>query len=159
MTITLETAPVILTPSNDPTPVEKAVIDGILDDFPPETFLTFVFHRADGGARLWHAWTDGGTALGDRVDQLATAAGMDAADDMAIGARHVEQSTRGRVEINAYPLRPILADVEGEHGSDPVHRDKLRRALDWYAEQKGWPVLDDGYHAPWIGYGPKLRNR
>ena len=67
-------APVVLTPTDDPTSVEKAVADSITADFEPETFLWIVFHRPDVGARIWYAWTAGGHPLGDRIDRAALAA-------------------------------------------------------------------------------------
>ncbi|MFF3159548.1 hypothetical protein [Streptomyces sp. NPDC057910] len=45
-TSTLATPPLVLTPTNDPTPVELTVVDGTVGDFEPETFLWIVFHAA-----------------------------------------------------------------------------------------------------------------
>ncbi|WP_241990552.1 hypothetical protein [Streptomyces sp. AC1-42T] len=72
--------PAVLTPTGNPTPVEQAVAEGIAAGFDPEMFLWINFRRPDGGVRVWYAWTAGGEPLGDRVDQLATAGGLDAAD-------------------------------------------------------------------------------
>ncbi|MFF3904442.1 hypothetical protein ACFYZJ_00130 [Streptomyces sp. NPDC001848] len=36
-------------------------------------FLWIVFHRPGGGACIRFAWTDRGSALGERIDQLALA--------------------------------------------------------------------------------------
>jgi hypothetical protein len=146
--------PVVLTPSADPTPVEKAVADGIAADFDPETFLWLTFHRPDGGARIWYAWTAGGHPLGDRVDQLATAAGYDAADWLHISDRHQLASERGRVTIWAYPLRPVLADVRNGVRGPEDRREGLRRILRKAGELTG--------QAPrtltprWLGFGPAL---
>ncbi|MET9896854.1 hypothetical protein ABZZ47_43150 [Streptomyces sp. NPDC006465] len=68
-------APVVLTPTDDPTSVEKAVADSITADFEPETFLRIVLHRPDGGARIWYAWTAGGHPLGDRIAHGGVAEG------------------------------------------------------------------------------------
>ncbi|MDX2649289.1 hypothetical protein PV341_38140 [Streptomyces sp. PA03-1a] len=152
------TAPrTLLTPTGDPAPVERAAVDSILDGHEPETFLWVVFTKPDGGARVWHAWTDGGTALGDRIDGLATAAGLDAADWLHIGDRHCLQSTRGRIEIQAYPLRPVLADVQaGVRGPDD-RRNRLREFVDLAAEMNGSTKRPG--EPPWLGYGPAIVNR
>lgn len=157
-TTTILAPPVILTPTNDPTPVEKAVVDGILDDFEPETYLSFVFNRPDGGARTWDAWTTGGQPLGDSIDQHAMAADLDAVDWFHIADRHGQHGTRGCVEITAYPLRLVLADVQsGVRGPDD-QRVRLRAAVAEYCGIKGLAVLPaDERDLPWLGFGPALR--
>ena len=157
MTTAAPPSPTLLVPTGDAKPVEKAAVDGIMDGFEPETFLWIVFHRPDGGARVWYAWTDGGTALGDRIDGLALAAGLDCADWLHIGDNHCQHSTRGRITIQAYALRPILADVQaGVRGPDD-RRDGLLRAIACAAEMTGQaprPGVPD-----WLGVGPTLLNR
>ncbi|MFD4886431.1 hypothetical protein, partial [Kitasatospora sp. NPDC058402] len=133
-------APVVLTPTDDPTPVEKAVVDGIAADFDPETFLWIVFHRPDGGARIWYAWTVGGHPLGDRVDHAALAAGYDCSDWFWIGNRHLTKHTRGRITIDAYPLRPVEADVRGGVRAPETERDGLRRLIDTAWSMSGRPA-------------------
>lgn len=153
---TVATRPLLI-PTDNPTPVEKAAVDGILDNFAPETFLWIVFHRPDGGARIWYAWTEGGQPLGEQVDQHALAAGLDAADWLHIGDRHCEHSTRGRIDIQAYALRPVLADIRsGVRGPDD-RRDGIRRFIACAAAETG--------QAPrpgvprWLGMGPTLLAR
>lgn len=150
-------APAVLTPTGDPKPVEKAVVDGILDDFEPETFLWIVFHRPDGGAHIWYAWTAGGTPLGEQADRAALAAGMDFADWLHIGDRHRQDTTRGRIDIQAYALRPILADVQaGVRGSED-RREDLRRVLGVASEMTGQTPRT--FSPRWLGFGPTLLNR
>lgn len=124
MTSTL-TAPerITLTPSEDNTPVARAIVQSIAADHDPEVYLWIVLHRPDGGANLWHAWTEGGQPLGDEVDRAALAAGMDAADWLHIGDLNCTRSTRGRITVEAFALRPVLADVE-----NGVRCDEERRA-------------------------------
>ena len=150
-------APALLIPTGDPTPVEKAVADSIAGDFPPETFLWINFHRPDGGVRIWYAWTTGGQPLGDRIDQLAVGASLDATDWLHIGDRHNEVTIRGRVETQAYPLRPILADIQrGERGPED-RREALCRLLDQAAYMTGQTPRT---RTPrWLGYGPTLITR
>lgn len=94
-------------------PVELAVVDGICEGYPPETFLTVNMHQPDGGVKLYYAWTAGGKPLGDRIDQLAVASGLDAADWLHIGDRQKDVFHGGRIKVEAYALRPVLADVHG----------------------------------------------
>ncbi|MEU1800837.1 hypothetical protein [Streptomyces sp. NPDC019937] len=149
---TFTTSPPTLTPTNDPAPVEHAVVDGILDDHDPETFLWIVFRRPDGGARVKYAWTDGGPDLGDRVDRLALAAGLDFADWLHIGGRHCQESTRGRIVVQAHPLRPVLADVQSGVRAPGDRRDGLLRVIACAAADTGQtprPGLPR-----WFGMGP-----
>ncbi|MBP5896409.1 hypothetical protein F3K35_42060 [Streptomyces sp. LBUM 1481] len=150
-------APITLTPSDDPTPVEKAVADGIADDFDPETFLWLTFHRPDGGARIWYAWTAGGPPLGDRVDQLATTTGYDAADWLHISDRHQLTSARGRVTVWAYPLRPVLADVQSGVRAPEERREGVRRILRKAGELTGQTPRT--LVPRWLGFGPSLISR
>lgn len=149
--------PMILTPSADPTPVEHAAASGIADDHDPETFLWIVFRRPDGGARVWYAWTSGGCALGDRVDGVALTAGLDAADWLHIGGRHVTETTRGRIATQAHPLRPILVDVQGGVRAPGSERDKLRQMVALAGAATGrTPAVG----VPcWQGVGPALLRR
>jgi hypothetical protein len=152
--ITTAPRPALLVPTGDPTPVERAAADGIAAGFPPETFLWIEFHRPDGGARIWYAWTAGGQPLGDRVDHLALAAGLDATDWLHIGDRHCAHSTRGRIAIQAYPLRPVLADVQGGVRGPLDRREALRRVITCAADMTGQTPRAA---APgWLGFGPAL---
>ncbi|MDX3165780.1 hypothetical protein PV516_18520 [Streptomyces scabiei] len=154
---TASAAPIVLAPSADPTPVEKAVADSIAADFAPETFLWLTFHQADGGARIWYAWTAGGHQLGDRGELVDAVAGYDAADWLHISDRHQLTSTRGRMTIWAYPLRPVLADVQTDIRSPEKRREGVRRILRKAGELTG--------QAPrtltprWLGFGPALISR
>lgn len=147
-------APVVLTPTDDPTPVEKAVVDGIIGDFEPETFLWINFHRPDGGVRVWYGWTAGGAPLGDRIDGLAMAAGFDSADWFHLTNRHLQASRRGRIEIQAHVLRPILADIQAGLRAPGKQRDQLRRMVVKAAELTG-QVARPGLPR-WLGVGPAL---
>lgn len=150
-------SPTLLVPTGDARPVEKAAVDGIADGFDPETFLWITFHRPDGGARVWYAWTAGGTDLGDRIDRQALAAGLDFADWLHIGDRHCQHSTRGRIAIQAYALRPILADVQtGVRGLEE-HRAWLGRFIRAAAETTGQTPRT--LTPRWLGVGPTLLNR
>ncbi|MEV5007272.1 hypothetical protein [Streptomyces sp. NPDC055692] len=149
---TVLTATVRLQPTADPTPVEQAVADSIADGYPPETYLGFAFYRADGGCRLWHGWTDGGPELGDQVDRLALAAGLDTCDWLHIGDRHSSLSHRGRIRIEAYPLRPILADVQGGERGPEGRRQGLLDVIAVAAARTGQRPRP-GLPA-WPGFGP-----
>jgi hypothetical protein len=153
---TLATRPLLI-PTSDPTPVEKAAVDDILDGFDPETFLWIVFHRPDGGAHVWYAWTDGGAPLGDQVDQRALAAGLDAADWLHIGDRHCQHTTRGRIEIQAYALRPILADIHNGIRGPEDRRAALRRVIACAAAESGQTPRPGCPR--WLGVGPTLLAR
>ncbi|BCK73991.1 hypothetical protein Srufu_079440 (plasmid) [Streptomyces libani subsp. rufus] len=150
-------SPVLLVPTGDPKPVEKAAVDGVVEGFEPETFLWIVFHRPDGGARIWYAWTAGGTTLGDRIDQLALASGLDCADWLHIGDQHCQQSTRGRIAIQAYALRPMLTDVQSGVRSPDDRRDGLRRVIACAADTTGQTPRPGVPR--WLGVGPTLLNR
>lgn len=155
-TSTLE-APVVLTPHDDPTPVEQAAVNGIAGGFPPETFLWIVFYRPDGGARVWYSWTAGGAPLGNAIDRHALAQPLDAADWFHILDRHLERSTRGRIKIDAYPLRPILADLQAGVRAPDEDRAKLLRVLDLSADMTG-QARPAGRPLRWVGVGPDLLN-
>ncbi|PNG22340.1 hypothetical protein [Streptomyces cahuitamycinicus] len=147
--------PLILTPSDDPRPVERAVVDGIAGDFGPETFLWIVFNRPDGGARVWYAWTSGGHPLGDDIDRRALAAPLDAADWLHLMGKHLERRTRGRVQIDAHPLRPILADLQAGVRAPDDERVKLRRMVELAADMTGQARPADR-PVRWVGVGPDL---
>lgn len=149
MTTTM-TRPAILTPTGDPAPVEKAAVEGIADNYEPETLLVIEFRRPDGGARVWYAWTAGGQTLGDQIDTHAAAAGLDAADWIEIAERHREQSNRGRIQIQAYPLRPVLADVQGGMRAADGFRQRFTAAVQG---------IRPGAALRWLGFGPKRVNR
>ncbi|KQW13579.1 hypothetical protein [Streptomyces sp. Root369] len=146
-----------LTPTDDRRLVEQAVIARILDEFGPEMYVGFCFNRPDGGANMWNAWTGGGEPLGDQVDSLAPAAGLDAADWLHIGDRHSTVTHRGRIRVEAYPLRPILADVQAGERAPEERRAGLRRLLDCAANRTG-QTCPPGLPR-WPGFGPALLNR
>jgi hypothetical protein len=146
------TTATLLTPSTNTTPVEKAAVSGIADGFAPETFLWINFHRPDGGVRIWYAWTAGGTELGDKIDGAALAAGLDFADWLHLGDRHCTQSSRGRIEIQAFALRPILGDLLGGERGPQERRDGIDRILAVAAAHTGrTPRLGV---CTWLGFGP-----
>jgi hypothetical protein len=147
----------LLTPTDDRRAVEQAVIASILGDFGPEMYLGFCFYRPDGGANLRNAWTDGGEQLGDQADRCALAAGLDAADWLHIGDRHSTVTHRGRIRVEAYPLRPILADVQTGERSPDERRAGLRRVIDCAAARAGQTVPPG--LPRWLGFGPTLLNR
>ncbi|MET7816086.1 hypothetical protein ABZT26_35265 [Streptomyces sp. NPDC005395] len=146
--------PTPLAPTGDPVPVELAVVDGISEGYPPETFLTVNVHRPDGGVKLYYAWTAGGKPLGDRIDQLAVASGLDAADWLHIGDRQKDVFHRGRIKVEAYALRPILADVQGGERSPEQRRAGLHRVVAAAAESPRQRPPKS--HLAWLGFGPAL---
>ncbi|WP_241844715.1 hypothetical protein [Kitasatospora sp. CB01950] len=127
-------------------------MDGITAGFPPEMFLHFVFRLPEGGARVWDAWTAGGDELGDVVDGQALAAGLDAADTFHLTARHVSDHYRGRIHIQAHPLRPIRADVLAGLRAPVNERAALLRMVA-LAGSTGTAL------PRWMGVGPRLRSR
>ncbi|MGA5340463.1 hypothetical protein ACPCK3_15070 [Streptomyces griseoincarnatus] len=150
-------APSTLAPTGDPAPVVQALLSSITNGHPPETYLRITEHRADGGATVWNAWTEGGQPLGDHVDRLALSVGLDAADWLHIGELHSEHSHRGRFATEAFPLRPILASVQtGERCSDD-RRAGVQRFLDMAAHHAG-RALAPGIPR-WLGVGPTLLSR
>jgi len=151
--------PTILTPTDDPRPVELAVAAGIAADHDPETFLWITFHLPCGGARVRYEWTAHGADLGDRIDRLAQSVGLDCADWFAITGDHVTKTTRGRVEISAHPLRPILRDVESGQRDGGDKRLMIRRVLGVAARLSDLPAPDPAVSLPrWLGVGPALLN-
>lgn len=157
MTTAAPASPTLLVPTGDAKPVEKAAVDSIVEGFEPETFLWIVFHPAEGGAHIWYAWTAGGTDLGDRIDRLALAAGMDGADWLHISDQHCQHTTRGRIAIQAYALRPILADVQNGVRGPEERREDLRRLLRKASEVTG--QTPNTLTPRWLGVGPTLLNR
>lgn len=156
MTALLDTpTSAILSPTDDPRPVEKAVAAGIADDFEPETHLWIVFRTPEGGARVYYAWTAGGDVLGNRVDREAIARGFDCVDWLFVPGRYRTDHERGRVRIQAYPLRPILADVLAGRRADESDRARTMSVFDAAADLKGKPrpALSD-FRGPWGGVGP-----
>lgn len=137
--------------------VELAVVGSVLEGFGPEMYLGFAFYRPDGGCNLWNAWTDGGEQLGDQVDRCALAAGLDAADWLHIGDRHSTVTHRGRIRVEAYPLRPVLADVQTGERSPDERRAGLRRVIDCAAARTGQTARPG--LPRWLGFGPTLLNR
>ncbi|MER6367339.1 hypothetical protein ABT255_02985 [Streptomyces mirabilis] len=147
----------LLAPTDDRRTVEQAVVASILGNFGPEMYLGFCFYRPDGGTNMRNAWTEGGEQLGDQVDGLALAAGLDAADWLHIGDRHSTVTHRGRIRVEAYPLRPILADVQTGERSPDERRAGLRRVIDCAAARTGQTVRPG--LPRWLGFGPTLLNR
>jgi hypothetical protein len=146
-----------LAPTGNPAPVEMAVVDGIAANFGPETFLWINFRRPNNSVRIRYAWTAGGQPLGDRIDQIAMAAGYDAADWLHIADRHEQTTTRGRVEIKAYPLRPVLADVQSGERGPHERRERLRRLIHLATGATG--QTPDTSIPRWLGFGPALTAR
>jgi hypothetical protein len=164
MTSTTIDAPktVILTPTGDSKPVEKAVIDGIIANFDPETYLQIQFHKPNGNIQVWYAWTAGGDTLGDKVDRDALAHGFDAADWLHIPDRYRTEHVRGRVKTLAHPLRPIHADILNGRRADTDFRTKIRAFLDAMADMKNQPrpdIEDPDNIGPWLGIGPTMTRR
>jgi hypothetical protein len=150
-------APMLLIPTGNPTPVEKAAADSIVGDFEPETFLWISFHRPDGSVRVWYAWTQGGQPLGDHIDRHAIAAGYDSSDWLHISGRHLTEHHRGRIKTQAHPLRPIEADLRNGVRAPESKRDKLRRLLDHARELNGQTRAEPTTTVPrWLGVGPTL---
>ncbi|MFJ6540572.1 hypothetical protein ACIQMP_07990 [Streptomyces sp. NPDC091385] len=131
-------------------PLEDAVLESIASSHDPETFLWIVIPQPDGGARIRHAWTDEGAPLGDRIDRLALSLGLDAADWLHITDRHSQISHRGRIRIDAHPLRAIHADVQHAVRAPEDHRAGIRRLIERAhdAPRPGIPR--------WLGVGPAL---
>lgn len=149
-----------LTPTGTSRPVELAVLDSIAAAHAPETFLRIVLHRPDGGASIRYGWTTGGPTLGDRIDTQALAAGLDFADWLEITDRSSQHSTRGRIQIQACPLRPVLADVTGGHRAPEARREGLRRVIRCAAQTTGQAPSPSLPSLPrWYGVGPTLLNR
>ncbi|MFJ8606308.1 hypothetical protein ACIRH0_03840 [Streptomyces sp. NPDC093675] len=146
-----------LAPTSGRTPLQQAVLDDITSLHAPETFLWIVCPRPDGSAVIRYSWTRGGAPLGDRIDQLALAAGLDAADWLHIGDRHSQPSTHGRIKIEAYPLRRILADVQSGVRIPEVRREGIRRVIESAAEMSGHTTLRG--LPRWVGVGPTLLAR
>lgn len=152
----LETRATLSVPTHDRSPVEHAVAESIASAFEPETFICITFHRPDGGARQRYAWTDGGAELGDRIDREALATGLDAADTFHITDLHIQTSHRGRIRIDAHPLRPILADVLARVRCPEDRRAALNRFLEYAAHHNGQTTP----RTPrWMGVGPTLLAR
>lgn len=146
-----------LVPTNDRAPVEHAVVDDIASTAEPETFLWITFHRPDGGATIRYAWTAGGETLGNHIDQLALAAGLDGADWLHITDRNCQHSTRGRITIDAYLLRPVLADVQNRVRCPEPRRDGIRRVIASAIDATGSPAQP--VVPRWPGVGPSLLAR
>ncbi|WP_405759511.1 hypothetical protein OG234_13500 [Streptomyces sp. NBC_01420] len=146
-----------LTPTGDPGPVLHALLDSITAGHPPETYLRITENRPDGGATVRHTWTTGGQPLGDHVDQVALAAGLDAADWLHIGELHSERSHRGRFAIEAFPLRPILHSVQAGERCPDGRRGDVRRFLTAAAHHTGRQPVPG--IPRWIGMGPVLISR
>ncbi|MEW2568401.1 hypothetical protein [Streptomyces sp. NPDC047070] len=157
VTEALAEPPLALIPTGDVRPVEKAIAESITGQFEPETWLAITFPRPDGGVRVRWAWTAGGVDLGNRIDGLALAAGLDAVDNFHICDLHCRESWRGRIRIGAHPLRPVLADVQAGVRGPEERRAKLRRVIELAAAERGQTARPGVPR--WIGVGPDLLNR
>lgn len=146
-----------LTPTDDPAPVVLAVLAGITGQHEPETFLWINYHRPDGGATVYYRWTAGGQTLGDRVDLAALTVGLDAADWLHIGDRNCQRSTRGQFAIEAYALRPVLADVDNGVRAPEERRAAILRVIARAAEETGQSARPGCPR--WLGMGPALLSR
>jgi hypothetical protein len=139
--------------NTDARPVQRAAVLEIADQFGPLKWLDIRFPLPGGGLRLTSAWTPGGDRLGDEIDTVALAAGMDMADWLAIVDRHHEVTYRGKIQIVVHDLPPIRNDVALRYGADRDFRGRLRAAYaEWCSE---WPF--DWVGLPrWHGVGPYL---
>lgn len=146
-----------LAPSDDRRPVERAVAESIIGQADPETFLVVVFPQPGGGLHIRYAWTAGGVELGDRIDRDALARGLDCADHSHITDLHQRRTWRGRVRIDAYPLRPVLADVLAGVCADDERRAGFRRVIECAAARTGQSPRPGVPR--WLGVGPALLNR
>jgi hypothetical protein len=156
------TAPPVTAPGTTPIPtadrrlVERAVVTGTLHGEEPEAFVRIDVPQPDGALIQYTAWTDGGAPLGDHIDRIALAAGLDAWSWIEILERHLRLTHRGRIEIRTHPLRPVLADVEHRYRGDETTRANLARALAADAARHGLPPLPAPGIPRWIGVGPRL---
>ncbi|MCL3999217.1 hypothetical protein M4438_38020, partial [Streptomyces lavenduligriseus] len=100
-----------LAPVADRGPVERAVVDGALAAAGPETLVRADVPQPDGSVRLYAAWTNGGGPLGDHIDRVALARGLDAWSWVEILTHCARTTHRGRIEVRTHPLRQVLADV------------------------------------------------
>lgn len=146
--------PPALTPTDYYAPVELAAVKSIISVTEPETWLAITFPRPDGGSRVRWAWTAGGAQLGNRIDILALTAGLDAADNFHIIDLHQRETWRGHIRIHAYPLRPILADVQAGVRAPDERRALLRRYVEINAARSGHTPPTD--LPRWLGVGPDL---
>lgn len=155
MTITATELPTqTLVPTDDPRPVEQAVVASITAMHPPETFLWIVFRNPDGSARVEWAWTSGGHELGNRIDVLAVAAELDSADYFEILGRSAQKFERGRAKVLAHPLRQVLADLEAGVRAPNQLREAYRNAVCVVEPLRGQNVLN--VLDLWFGVGPTL---
>lgn len=152
----IEEAPV-LTPNDDRRPAERAVAASIGAMHDPETFLHLLFPQPGGGLRIVYAWTAGGRELGDRIDRDALARGLDCADHAHITDQHQRRTWRGHIRIDAYPLRPLLADVLAGVRADDERRAGIRRVIECAASRLGQTPRPGVPR--WLGVGPTLLNR
>ena len=150
-------ATTLLAPTDDRVPVELALVGSIAAGHKPDMFLWIVFHRPDGGCTVRYAWTGNGTCLGNRVDQLAIAASLDAADWLHIGDRNSTRTTRGRIAIDAFRLHGVLADVRDGARCPEDRRDAVRRAIAYAAGLTGQTPRPGVPRC--LGVGPSLLSR
>lgn len=144
-------------PSDDIRPLEHAVVTSLTADTEPETWLAVVFTQPDGGLRVRWGWTRGGVELGNHIDELALATGLDIADNFHLCDLHKRVTFRGRVRVEAHPLRPILADVAAGIRCPKDRWDGLHRVLEFAAAERNQPTPEG--LPRWRGVGPALLNR
>ncbi|MFD5079498.1 hypothetical protein [Streptomyces sp. NPDC058371] len=109
--------------------------------------------------RLYAAWTADGEPLADLIDRLALARRVDAWSWIEILHRNARTSHRDRIEVRAYPLREVLADVEaGQRGCELRRADFARLLADDAARDGRIPLPAPGIPA-WVGVGPRLHHQ
>lgn len=67
--------------------------------------------------------------------------------------RHVERRTRGRIQIDAHHLRPILADLQADVRAPAEERVKLRRMVEMAAGLTG-QTRPAERPVRWVDVGP-----
>ena len=154
---TTEPTELTLTPTDDPEPVLHALVQSIASGQPPETWLWINIFKPCGGVSVRYAWTTGGENLGNHIDLLALATPLDCADWIHITSEHVETTTRGRTQILAHPLRPILADVQAAVRCPDERRNNILRFIDGVATETGQTPRPG--MPRWVGVGPTLLTR
>ncbi|MFI9176323.1 hypothetical protein [Streptomyces lincolnensis] len=107
----------------------------------PETLVRVDVPQPGGGLRQYTAWTGGGEQLGDHIDRITLAAGLDAWSWIQILERQVRIIHRGRIDIRTHPLRRVLTDVEQGYRGDETLRTNLVHALAAEAARCNLPPL------------------
>jgi hypothetical protein len=141
---------------DDRTPLEQAVVSEITDGYPDETLLWINVHQPDLSTRIWNAWTAGAVALGERIDAVALQIGMDAADWLfQLADNYIGESSRGRITVHAYALRPMLEQQQAGWRVAAGDRRNLQRAIAVAGSRPGdTPISEDRPLPTWGGVGP-----